>query len=257
MSQRSWGFIGGGRATRILLEGFKRASSLSENIIVSDINVEVLNRLKSLYPQITTTAQNRVAAGQDDVFLALHPPVIAGTLEEIKGALKPDAVVISLAPKFTIAKISALLGFPRIVRMLPLATSYSNLGYNPCAYAATLSSAQKAAYNSLFRKLGPCPEVAEEKIEGYAMVVAMGPTYLWFQLQLLRELGMTFGLEANELNQSLPAMVDAAVKMLFQSELSPEQVIDLIPVKPLGEDEAVIKAAYQTKLPALYQKLKG
>ena len=257
ITHKTWGFIGGGRATRILLEGFKRANVLPEKTVVSDINTEVLKRLKSLYPQITITTQNRQAAAQDDVFLALHPPVIAGVLEEIKGALKPGAALISLAPKFTIAKISALLGFSRIVRMLPLATSYIDAGYNPCAFSTSLSATEKSAYLELFRKLGPCPEVAEDKIEGYAMVVAMGPTYLWFQFQQLKELGLSFGMEDAELNAALPAMINAAVKILFQSELAPEQVNDLIPVKPLGEDEAAIKSAYQSKLTALYQKLKG
>jgi hypothetical protein len=33
--------------------------------------------------------------------------------------------------------------------------------------------------------------------------------------------------------------------------------MDLVPVKPLGEDEATIRNAYRAKLTALYQKLKG
>ncbi|MDZ7316953.1 MAG: NAD(P)-binding domain-containing protein [candidate division KSB1 bacterium] len=257
MAQRSWGFIGGGRATRILLEGFRRADVLPEKIVVSDVNSEVLNNLKAAYPQIIPAANNLEAAAQDDVFLALHPPAIPGVLEEIRNALKPEATLISLAPKFTLAKISSALGFKRVIRMLPLATSFMNAGYNPCVFPLEFSAAEKGRYLGLFQKLGACPEVAEEKIEGYAMVIAMGPTYLWFQMQVLKELGQSFGLDDAELNQALPAMIHAAAKALFQSELTAEQVMDLIPVKPLGEDEATIKAAYQTKLSALYQKLKS
>jgi hypothetical protein len=33
--------------------------------------------------------------------------------------------------------------------------------------------------------------------------------------------------------------------------------MDLIPLKPLGEDEADIRNAYRTKLTGLYRKLKG
>ena len=32
--------------------------------------------------------------------------------------------------------------------------------------------------------------------------------------------------------------------------------MDLIPVKPLAEDEAAIKQAYQNRLPALFAKIK-
>ena len=37
----------------------------------------------------------------------------------------------------------------------------------------------------------------------------------------------------------------------------PIEVIDLIPVKPLGEEEANIRNIYRTKLQGLYSKLKG
>lgn len=33
--------------------------------------------------------------------------------------------------------------------------------------------------------------------------------------------------------------------------------MDLVPMKPLGEEEAVIRNAYRTKLTGLYRKLKG
>jgi len=39
--------------------------------------------------------------------------------------------------------------------------------------------------------------------------------------------------------------------------LAPDRVMDLVPVKPLGADEATILAAYREKLPGLYAKLKN
>jgi pyrroline-5-carboxylate reductase len=39
--------------------------------------------------------------------------------------------------------------------------------------------------------------------------------------------------------------------------MSPEEVMDLIPVKPLGEEEQIIKAMYKSKLGPLYEKLKS
>ena len=42
--------------------------------------------------------------------------------------------------------------------------------------------------------LGDSPEVAEEKIEVFAMFTAREPTYLCSQMQTLRELAVSFGL---------------------------------------------------------------
>jgi pyrroline-5-carboxylate reductase len=254
MNNKSWGFIGAGRVTRILLEGFKRANRLSEQIVVTDINAEALAKLQQQYPFIKTDAE---AVKQDYVFLALHPPAMAAACESIKGGLTSESVLISLAPKFTIDKMSALTGFGRLVRWLPAATTYIGQGHNPCVFSAALSGQEQKELTALFSSLGDCVAVAEEKIEAYAMIMAMGPTYFWFQWQQLYELGKTFGLSDLELQTGIPAMLHGAVNTLFHSGLSAEQVMDLIPVKPLAEDEAYIKNAYQSRLGALYQKLKG
>ncbi len=52
-------------------------------------------------------------------------------------------------------------------------------------------------------------------------------------------------------------MVKGTLKTMNKSGLTPAEVMDLVPVKPLGEDEAAIRNAYRTKLAGLYQKLKG
>jgi len=39
--------------------------------------------------------------------------------------------------------------------------------------------------------------------------------------------------------------------------LSEQAVLDLIPARPLGEDEPSIRAMYESRLQPLFQKLKG
>ena len=46
MKNKTVGFIGGGRITQIVLGGFKRAEKMPRQVVVSDINVDVLNKLK-------------------------------------------------------------------------------------------------------------------------------------------------------------------------------------------------------------------
>jgi pyrroline-5-carboxylate reductase len=51
-------------------------------------------------------------------------------------------------------------------------------------------------------------------------------------------------------------MVCGAARTLLESGLTPAEVIDLIPVKPLGEMEPQVSEMYRTRLPAIYQKIK-
>lgn len=259
MPYESMGFIGGGRITRIILEALSRKRKLPATVVVSDMNAEVLQRLKDTFPKIRTApGDNAKPAVQDIVFLALHPPAIGGGLAEIKAALKPGAVLVSLAPRFTIRTLSeGLGGFDRIVRMIPNAPSIVGEGYNPVAFGPGISREEKTAMSKLFKKLGDCPEVDEGKLEAYAIVTAMGPTYFWFQLFELFELGKSFGLTDKQAWKGIKKMLKGAIETVDESGLTPGEVMDLVPVKPLGEDEAMIRNAYRTKLTGLYQKMKG
>lgn len=47
------------------------------------------------------------------------------------------------------------------------------------------------------------------------------------------------------------------MKFIFESVLISTKMMNLVPVKPLGEEEAIIKGFYQNRLNALYKKLKS
>lgn len=103
---RSIGFIGGGRVTRILLGGWNPGHALPEVVRVSDPTPDSLEKLRRLFPGVERFAgDNAPPASCDIVFLALHPPVIPGVLGEVREHLRPDATLVSLAPKVPLAGI--------------------------------------------------------------------------------------------------------------------------------------------------------
>ena len=258
MNNYSIGFIGGGRAARIILGGFERAGKLPARIIVSDINIEGLKALKNEFPEIITVEKDKSkAASQDLIFIALHPLVIGEVLRELKAFIKPSSIVISLAPKITISTISGLLdGNHKIVRMIPNAPSIINEGYNPVAFSPSLTEIERSSLIDLFNILGDTIQTPEEKLEAYAILFAMGPTYLWFQLDTLQEIGRSFGLSEQELNDGLKKMATGAFNTMYNSGMSPQDVMDLVAVKPLKEYEEEIKNIYRKSLDAMYKKLK-
>jgi pyrroline-5-carboxylate reductase len=259
MKTNSVGFIGGGRITRIILESFERKDKWPKKVVVSDASEEALQKIAAQFPQVKIIHNGNIqAAAQDMVFLALHPPAIGSVLGDIKAHLKTNTILISLAPKASIANLSkGLGGFNRIVRMIPNAPTVVNKGYNPVAFSPSLGKEDKKGLIDLFKIFGDCPEVEEGKLEAYAILTAMGPTYFWFQINELQKLGASFGLTSKETDKALSKMMKGTTKTLFGSGYSFEEVIDLIPVRPISDEEASIRTIYRNKLDALYKKLKG
>lgn len=256
METRSIGFIGGGRITKILLQAFRNKNTGFRKVVVTDPNAEVTDALKKNFPFIQIE-NSPAAASQDVVFISLHPPVIMDTLELLKNDFKAEATVISLAPKISLSKISLKLGHVKnLVRLIPNATSFINKGYNPVCFSSGFSKAGRDEIFNLLELLGTTFEVPEEKLESYAIMSAMLPTYFWFQWRELEEIGLKTGLTEEESKKSIYQTITASLDLMYKSELTPSEVIDLIPVKPIGEHEPQITEIYRSKLLTLFEKIK-
>jgi pyrroline-5-carboxylate reductase len=258
MKTNSLGFIGGGRITKIILQAFENSGITFEKIVVTDSNPNVLNSLKLKFPKITVTTDNLQEVVQNEVvFIALHPPVLMETLAKIKDLITIDSVLVSLAPKLTIEKMAtALGGFVNIARMNPSASAIVNKGVNPVAFSQQMQVEIINKLLVLMRSLGSTPVVEESKIEAYAVITAMGHTYFFFQLQKLKELAVTFGMNEKEAHTAITEMLGGSTETLFNSGLSYAEVADLVPVKPMAEVEETIKGYYDQYLTGIYNKIK-
>jgi pyrroline-5-carboxylate reductase len=256
METKTIGFIGGGRITKIFLRAFASKKAGFKSIVVFDANPAVAEALKEQFPEINIADSALQSASQEVVFIALHPPVIMETLTAIKDEIKSGTIVVSLAPKITIEKMAALLPTQKIVRLIPNATSYINDGYNPVSFSQGFGKSDKKTVVKLLKLLGKTFETDEAKLESYAIMSAMLPTYFWFQWQELENIGQQIGLDEAESRKAIQATMKKALKLYFKSGLIPSEVIDLIPVKPLSEHEGQIKTMYQEKLVGLFGKIK-
>ncbi len=257
MDTISVGFIGGGRIARIILTGWERAGAMPERVIVSDANPAVLAELKERFPAIEVAGDdNTRPASADIVVLGLHPPAVGAVLPAIAPALQSRALLVSLAPKWKIAGLAGgLAGRQAIARMIPNAPAAVGSGYNPVSFSEGVTPEQKRQFEQVFSMLGKMPEVAEEKLEAYAVLTAMGPTYFWFQWYELLDLARSFGLTDAEAREGLVAMVEGALRTMQSPDFTPDAVMDLVPVRPIAAGEEAIREIYRTNLIGLYRKL--
>ena len=256
MTHASVGFIGSGRVTKIILNGWARANALPHHVLLFDPNRAASEALTGIGAGIEVCDDASESAAQDVVFLAVHPPVFSEALSSIASSLRANAILVSLAPKFTIAKIAGILnGFKRVARVIPNAPSIVGHGYNPVSFGPALSRDDLECIRGLFASLGISPEVDEHNLEAYAILAAMGPTYFWPQLAELIVLGETFGLSRDATQIAIDRMVEGALATMNKSGLDPEGVMDLIPVKPMAEEVSTLVSAYRVKLTGLMEKI--
>lgn len=256
MKTKSLGFIGGGRITKIFLQAFKNKGIEFPSIKVCDTNFDTLNELKNEFPAIEIKDSMGELSGQEIIFVALHPPEIGNNAQHIKDLIGDNTLLISLAPKFSINKLSELTSAKRIIRMIPNATSYINEGYNPVCFSGNIDKNEKEQMLEILKPLGITFETDENKLEAYAICSAMLPTYFWFQWKEMEKIATKIGLTQTESIDTIKESLKASLKLMYNSNLQYEKVIDLIPVKPIGEKEEGIKEIFNSSLITLYDKIK-
>jgi len=256
MKTSSIGFIGGGRITRIFLQGFKNKSVQFESVKVYEPNFSALKLLEKEFSEIELAESAESVANQQILILAVHPPVIMETLVKIKEIVNKESVVISLAPKITIEKMASVLQTKKLIRMIPNATSFINKGFNPVTFHPGMEETDKKKFINIFKTLGKTFVTDEEKLESYAIFSAMLPTYFWFQWCELERIAIETGLSDKEAQKAIKSTLKRAVKLYYQSGLNPSQVMDLIPVKPIGDKETEIKDIFDSRLLNLFEKIK-
>ncbi len=252
------GFIGGGRIARIVCAAFTKGGMDASAIVVSEPSEAAVDLLRSRFPKIGFAPAVETAARADVLFLALHPATMAEGLKGVAETLREKTVVVSLAPKVSRKNLSGMLGgHRRIARMIPNAPTIVGKGFNPISYHEAIDRRDRAVLEGIFKALGACPEVDEAKLEAYAVLTAMGPTYFLFQVQEIMSLSRDFGLEEGEILAASKAMLEGMTEMIFESGLSMDAVIDLIPGKPMSANEGAIREMYRNSLRAIHAKLKA
>jgi pyrroline-5-carboxylate reductase len=72
----------------------------------------------------------------------------------------------------------------------------------------------------------------------------------------MEKIALETGLSEKEAKKTVKRTLKKAWILYYKSGLTPEEVMDLIPVKPIGENESEIKDILNTKLIGLFRKIK-
>ena len=159
------GFIGLGNMATAIIGGLvsegtvlEDGTRLSAADIIGSAKTETTCHAQAQRFGIATTTSNReVAEAADVLVLAVKPVFFPEVIEEIREAVRPDALVISIAAGLTLERIAALFqrdlaDFP-LIRCMPNTPALVNTG---CTAVATVPGASVADTATCLALMGSC-----------------------------------------------------------------------------------------------------
>jgi pyrroline-5-carboxylate reductase len=191
------GFIGGGNMAEALIKGILSVKLYKpKDIFVSDIKPERLQHLTKEY-KVAVADNAQLAAKVEVLVLSIKPQNMTDALESIKGSLKKDSLVVSIAAGKKIASIANILGDRPVVRVMPNTPALIGEGISTL-FANDKAKPMLEKVKSIFASVGRVVVLDnEELMDAVTAVSGSGPAYYFLFCEELIKVAIQLGLPEN------------------------------------------------------------
>ena len=128
------------------------------------------------------------------VILAIKPQRLAQVANGARGAIRPDALLISIMAGVSIEALRRSFGVERVVRSMPNTPAQIGMGITVWAQSSAVSPEQHALAASIFQTLGQ--EIFVEDEDYLDMATALsgtGPAYVFLFMEAMIDAGVHMG----------------------------------------------------------------
>ncbi len=199
-------------------------------VCVTDINEERLDYFTETYGVGRSTDNAAAVAEADVVVLSVKPQIFPDVWPGIEGALKSDALVVSIMAGIPSAGIAN--GKPiRVVRVMPNTPSLVGEGAAGIAAGEFATAADLDIAQQLLGAVGVAVVVEEKEIDAVTALSGSGPAYVFYLLESMLEAADRMGLEKGISRDLALSTVIGAAKLMKES----------------GEDAAALRAKVTSK----------
>jgi pyrroline-5-carboxylate reductase len=240
-------FIGSGVMAEAMMNGILSQSLIDpSHITASDPLMERGQELRERYG-VNATSDNREATkAAQIVILSVKPQVLPVVLKELKGAVAPGALVLSIVAGARIKVIADGLGHDAVVRVMPNTPAQVGEGMSVWTATQAVGEEQRAQGQSILQALGE--EIYLEDEDYLDMATALsgtGPAYVFLFMEALVDAGVHLGFSRRIAQQLVLQTLQGSVAFARQSIAHPAELRNMV-TSPGG-----------TSAEALYQLEKG
>lgn len=217
-------FLGAGAMAEAMLKGLSATAALPAARIAV-CNRQHLPRLESLaaaYGIVPSRDKAADIAAADVVIIAVKPFDMATALDEIRAALRPDQLLISVAAGVATATIEARVPpeLP-VVRAMPNTSSFVQESATAIAGGRWATAAHLAIARQLFAAIGTVATVEEGALDAVTGLSGSGPAYIYYVAEALLAAGVAVGLDEATSRDLLVQTIYGAARMLRETGLDP------------------------------------
>ncbi len=209
--------IGAGVMGEALIVALISSGVNSNRITISEKREERAQELIAKYSINSAELASNVA-NADALLLVVKPQDMGSVLEEIKGSINPEAVVITFAAGKTISFISNGLGTSNpVVRVMPNTPTLVGAGMAAASMGAGVTAAQRDFVLGFLGATGKVIEVSEDLQDAVTATSGSGPAYFFAFVEAMVAGAKDLGLSQEDATTLTVQTIVGAAKLLDES----------------------------------------
>jgi pyrroline-5-carboxylate reductase len=241
LARKKLAVIGTGNMGSAILHGVIGADLFeADDVIACDLVAEKVEALaRALGIDVAPTASD-AASTASTVLLAVKPQTMGECLSEVKEAVGPAHLIISIAAGITTGFIEERLGpAVRVVRVMPNTPALVGAGASALCSGTHATNGDLAEAERIFGALGTVYNFDESLMDAVTAVSGSGPAYLFLFAECLAGAALTIGLPGNEAAGLVAQTLFGASKLLVESG-EPASALRAKVTSPGGTTEAAV-----------------
>ena len=232
------GSMGGAILAGILASGAETDSIAVTNRTEAKAFALKSARVNSLSTEVDPDANRAALTGARLVIVAVKPAMVLELLREVRDALEPDALIVSVAAGVTIDDMEELV--PQAVfRSVPNTPASVRGGVTGLTSGSRATVEETALVRALFETVGVVIEVPEEKINALSSISGSGPAYVFYLMEQLTDAAKDLGFDEQQARLMVEQTFQGAAEMLASGDGTPEELRQQVKT-PKGSTERAI-----------------
>ena len=224
------GFIGAGNMGGAIIGGIVTNKIASpSDMIVSDKNAESLSLTAAQYGVSTTDDNKKTASESDILFLCVKPNVIYKVIDEIRGCVKKDTVIVSIAAGQSMKKITDAFGKDiKLVRVMPNTPALVGEGMAACVQGEFVSDSEMESVLNIFDSFGRAEKVSESMMDAVTAVSGSSPAYVFMFIEAMADAAVKAGMTRDQAYTFAAQSVLGSAKMVLETGKHPGELKDMV-----------------------------
>lgn len=224
------GFIGCGNMAEAMIEGVIKSKLVSNNsIIASNRTEDKINKIKKTLSINVTTDNIEVAKRSDIIIIAVKPDKYKYVLEEIKGHIKKQSIIVTIAPGISICYVESFFNRKvKVVRTMPNTPALVGEGMTAICSNSEVTDEEFIDIKSIFKSFGKIEVIEEKLMDVVPSISGSSPAYVYLFIEALADGAVLRGISRESAYKMAAQSVLGASKMVLETKEHPAFLKDKV-----------------------------